>query len=386
MRPGGPLRLRLSSLAATSVLVTGAFASIFQGSAAQAQTPGEKYDIVDELIDAFQTEAGQKFTKQFTKGQPQVFDDPEGDYIHPTGQKPGYTPKSVDIVEAVKTGKAFPGADEPEFVKFLTDKNHGGPWCASNGFGTATDIRTFCDRNRTGNPDAFTSGVFVAGAKYWDTVPFPAPKGGGCEIGFWWLKQGGGPAFAGSPGLPNDPGKGMNSGLVLFWDGRGISELLSVRTSPDGKFRVAPTEAVGAIYKDQYAVFVPLQELGVLTRATYHIFCSTNQAARLDPKVSGGDILGPVNIDFNALATLIFTAVAPMPSASASGSAAPSESAPGGMAETGGGSNLRGLYWGLVIAGIVLFVAGLICCICCWIRRRDEDEFDEMPPERSLPG
>jgi hypothetical protein len=340
---------RLPVLIAASLLLGVALAP-----AGHAQTsPGQDYDIVDKLAEAFETEAGQQFTKQFLAGEAKVFTDPEGDFIHPTGPEPGFTPPYVDIREVIKTGKAMPGQDASEYDRFFSSDAKGGPWCDPNGFGSNPEIMTVCSPEWDGNPTPYRPGALVSGTVVEAPIPIETPPGG-CEVGFWTYTPSLGPAFRHSAGFPKDPADGMNAGLILRGNALGDWSMVSVRLNESGQFEPVPTRAVAAIYEDQVAIFKPLQELGNLTRAQYHVFCANGE--RTDPKTSGGDILGPVDVDLASLATVTFTGIAP-PKATTAPSAATEKPETPGAVPTGAKSNLP--YLSLIGTGIILFLAGL---------------------------
>jgi hypothetical protein len=363
MRPVPTQRPRFFAFLAVCLLVGTAISSFAPGAFAQA--PGEDYDIVKELNEAFQTEAGQKFTEQFTAGEAKVFTDPEGDFIHPRGPEPGFTPPYVDISEVVKTGRVFPGKDTTEFDRFFSSGPNGGPWCDKSGFGSNPDIQTVCSDDWDGKPTQYDDGALVVGAKVEASIPRETPSGG-CEIGFWTYTPSFGPAFKHSADFPKDPADGMNAGLIMRGTAQGNWSMANYRLGASGQFERQPSDAVAAIYQDQVAVIRPLDEVGDLTKAQYHVFCANGE--RTDPKVSGGDILGPVDVDLDSLASLTFTGVAP---ASPAESPAPSAQTEGPAALAPVGESDRTAMWGLVIAlGAALFLLGVFF----FLRSRGRDE------------
>jgi hypothetical protein len=297
----------------TVVLSIVVFLSLGQAGGLAQETPD--YDIIKVIVDSYAEMAGAlgglgvEYLEE--EDEPLVIDDPANNFEHSTGFSPQYTPGHVDMRQIVWTGILQP---TPETMGFFADRRHDGPWCGGRmRFAQNPDLFSMCAPGHDGTGEAFSDGAWVVGVTLADRVPKSPPAR--LEYVTWTFDPSGPEPFQAFESFPNDPADGMNGAIgAIFRPGEGWQTFALEYRGQEG-FQHKETDALAAVYGNQLAMFVPIEEIQSAQRVTYTAFGSNNRTNNyFFPQFSSQNRNGPMAFAFDTLPVANLSVSQPSPS------------------------------------------------------------------------
>lgn len=231
---------------------------------------------LEPIFDFFNSAQDQVFVAKIVKEPVETrgsTTDPEGDFEHPTGQTPGYTPDHIDIL-GTRTLVFDPGALE------LFTPTGDGFWAetgpnyveSANGDPFHTFTGDIAHDGSQYNGGTFLFGFTVA-------APPPVEVEGRCEYVVWINDVSRGPTFVHHPNFPGDPASGTNIafGLGINPEGQEISSNFTLELSKTGGFAPNPETDIRSFISDDYVgITVPRGAIGQLAGVNFYTFCAAS--------------------------------------------------------------------------------------------------------------
>lgn len=259
------------------------------------------------LIDAFESPEGQEFIARFTR-QPMPgvasIEDPIGDFVHSTGQEPGFTPDHLDITStwALELG---PG---PIDVFAPTDASR--IWAPTGALEVDPPnyepFHTFTGE-QAHDGSQYEDGALLFGFTLLETPPSDPP--GRCEYVVWINDLERGDTFVNNPNFPLDPAGGTNLAVGLALnptDGPGLQSGFAVELQESGGFApVFEADVRGFITPDYVGILAPAQLIGEIAAANFYTFCAEENFI-FEPEQSGADQTGLIEISAGDLGNVQF--------------------------------------------------------------------------------
>ena len=350
-----------------SVLICLCLALGFAALGAAAQT--EQPNPINEVLNFFKAPQNQTWTAQFLR-QPTpgtgMLEDPIGDFVHSSGDTPGFTPDHLDIVAA-----------------WLADVTDGGPlfgptdgtdtiWEQGSNELTLPDgspVRAYTYDGGTFDGSQFANGAYLFA---FDTRAMPpAVPPGRCEFVIWVNDTSRTDTFENMPAYPLDPAGGTNKafGIGLNPEGQGVPGTFALDLTDQGFF--APQTdwdvrgvMVGSDTTTSIGIFVPMDLVGALGGVNYYTFC-VREGSSFDAADTGSDQTGLIDLgpnDPGILAVSLVsttTTTATTTTTTTSTTTTTVAASPTTTTATTGTSEGGGFPWGLVLlGGVGLAIAG----------------------------
>jgi hypothetical protein len=348
----------------TVSIVFGLVLLLVTAAGVAAQT--EYANPVDKVLEFFNAPQNQEWTSQFLR-QPVpgtgTLDDPTGDFVHSSGDTPGFTPDHIDIVDAWTLnipdgGPLFGPTDGTDTI-----------WQQGSNELTLPDgspARTYTYDGGTFDGSQFATGAYLFG---FDTLAMPpAIPPGRCEYVVWINDTSRPDTFENLPAYPLDPAGGTNLafGIGLNPEGQGVPGTFTLDLTDQGSFAPRPDWDVrgvmlGSPTTAYVGIFVPMDLIGELGGVNFYTFC-VREGFSYDAADTGSDqtglvALGPddagiIGISLVSTTTTTTTTTAP-PTTTTSALVTTTT----GAAATG--ESEGGFPWGLVLlGGVILAIAG----------------------------
>jgi hypothetical protein len=264
---------------------------------------------LEVLIDAFEAPEGQDFAVRFTK-QPVPgagsFEDPFGDFVHSTGQDPGFTPDHLDITSAWAS-ELNPG---PIDLFGPTDANQ--VWAPTGALevhpANQDPFHTFTGE-QVHDGTQYEGGALLFGFTLADTPPADPP--GRCEYVVWINDIERDDTFVNNPNFPLDPAGGTNMAFGLALnpsDGPGLASGFALELQESGGFaRVFEADIRAFITPGYVGILAPARLVGELAAANFYSFCA-EEGFVFEPEVSGADQTGLTDVSGDDLGAVVFEA------------------------------------------------------------------------------
>ncbi|MFZ0493730.1 MAG: hypothetical protein WAM81_11100, partial [Acidimicrobiia bacterium] len=320
-------------------------------------------------LNFFKAPQNQTWTAQFLR-QPTpgtgMLEDPIGDFVHSSGDTPGFTPDHLDIVAA-----------------WLADVTDGGPlfgptdgtdtiWEQGSNELTLPDgspVRAYTYDGGTFDGSQFANGAYLFA---FDTRAMPpAVPPGRCEFVIWVNDTSRTDTFENMPAYPLDPAGGTNKafGIGLNPEGQGVPGTFALDLTDQGFF--APQTdwdvrgvMVGSDTTTSIGIFVPMDLVGALGGVNYYTFC-VREGSSFDAADTGSDQTGLIDLgpnDPGILAVSLVsttTTTATTTTTTTSTTTTTVAASPTTTTATTGTSEGGGFPWGLVLlGGVGLAIAG----------------------------
>jgi len=336
------------------------------GAAAQTEQPNP----VNEVLDFFKAPENQKWTTQFlrepTPGAGMV-EDPIGDFVHSSGDTPGFTPDHLDIVAAwlasVDDGGPLFGPTDGTDTIWMQGANElslpdGSP------------VRTYTYDGGTFDGSQFNNGAYLF---MLDTQAMPpAVPPGRCEFVAWVDDTSLPDTFENMPAYPLDPARGTNKafGIGLNPEGQGASGTFALELTDQGGF--APQTdwdvrgvMVGSDTTTSIGIFVPMDFVGALGAVNYYTFC-VREGFSYAAEDTGSDQTGLIDLGPNDPGMLSVSLVSTTTTTSTTSTTTTSTTttttaatSPTTTISSTGTSDEGGFPWELVLlGGVGLAIAG----------------------------
>ncbi len=279
------------------------FTLTLAATSAGAQQPVNPIDVI---IDAFNAPEGQEFTARFVK-QPtpgrSIVTDPPGDFVHSSGQTPGFTPDYIDIVNTWALNF------DPGPIDLFTATDQSQFWAATGSFHVEPpNYDPF---------DTFTGDEVHDGSQYQDgAILFgftlaatpPVMVKGRCEYVVWVHDLSRGPTFVNHSSFPDDPAGGTNIafGLGIDPEGKGLSSTfaLELNCKSGGFSPNLETDVRSFITPNYVGVTIPRNQIGELAGVNFYSFCA-EEGFGFDVDETGADQTSLIEMSFEDLGTLV---------------------------------------------------------------------------------
>ena len=252
---------------------------------------------LEVLIDAFESPEGQEFAARLIKdplpGTASI-EDPVGDFVHSTGQEPGFTPDHLDITSTWAL-ELDPGPIE---IFAPTDTNRIWAPTGSRQVDPPNHepFHTFTGE-QVHDGSQYGEGALLFGFTLVETPPSDPP--GRCEYVVWINDLERGDTFVNNPNFPLDPAGGTNLAVGLALnpsEGPGLPSGFAVELQESGGFAPVFGADIRAFITPGYVgILVPAQLIGELTAANFYTFCAEEDFF-FEPEVSGADQTGLIAI------------------------------------------------------------------------------------------
>jgi len=266
----------------------------------------QQVNPIDVIIDAFNAPEGQEFAARFVKLPTQgrsIVTDPPGDFVHSSGQTPGFTPDHIDIVNTWALNF------DPGPIDLFTATDQSQFWAATRSFQVEPpNYEPF---------DTFTGDEVHDGSQYQDgAILFgftlaatpPVKVKGRCEYVVWVHDLSRGPTFVNHSSFPDDPAGGTNIafGLGIDPEGQGLSSTFALElNSKSGGFSPnLETDVRSFITPNYVGVTVPRNQIGELAGVNFYSFC-VEEGFGFDVDDTGADQTGLLEVSFEDLGTLV---------------------------------------------------------------------------------
>ncbi|MEE8406670.1 MAG: hypothetical protein V3S32_05930 [Acidimicrobiia bacterium] len=288
---------RLSAV--TLTLFTLALAPTSVGAQQQANP-------IDVIIDAFNAPEGQEFTARFldqpTPGTSTVTD-PPGDFVHSSGQTPGFTPDHIDIVNTWTLNL------DPGPIDLFTATDQSQFWAPTGSFHVEPPgyepLDTFTG-DEVHDGSQYQDGAILFGFTLAATPPVKVE--GRCEYVVWVHDLSRGPTFVNHPSFPGDPAGDTNIafGLGIDPEGQGLSSTFALElNSKSGGFSPnLETDVRSFITPNYVGVTVPRNQIDELAGVNFYTFCA-EEGFGFDVEDTGADQTGLIEVSFEDLGTLV---------------------------------------------------------------------------------
>ncbi len=280
-----------------TVLVVALFAAVLAGPAAAQDQ--EVVNPLDVLIDAFDAPEGIEYVARLVTAPITGLStnpDPVGDFEHPTGQDPGFTPDHIDLTKTSSTNfDAGPLGDD---LFGSTDLN--GFWAPTGSFHVEPPnyepFHTFTGEE-IHDGSQYQDGAVLFGFTLAETPQLPVP--GRCEYVVWINDLSRGPTFINHPSFPGDPARGTNVafGLRINPEGEGVSSTFTFEYQEASGFtNNFETDVRSFITPNYVGITVPTSQLGEMAAINFYTFCMEKGTTSSDPAMSGADQTGLVDL------------------------------------------------------------------------------------------
>jgi hypothetical protein len=331
------------------------------GAAAQTEQPNP----INEVLDFFKAPQNQTWTAQFLRRPSPgagMLEDPIGDFVHSSGDTPGFTPDHLDIV-----------------VAWLANVTDGGPlfgptdgtdtiWEQGSNELTLPDgspVRAYTYDGGTFDGSQFANGAYLFA---FDTRAMPpAVPPGRCEFVVWVNDTSRTDTFENMPAYPLDPAGGTNKafGIGLNPEGQGVPGTFALDLTDQGFF--APQTdwdvrgvMVGSNTTTSIGIFVPMDLVGALGGVNYYTFC-VREGFSFDAADTGSDQTGLIDLGPNdpgiLAVSLVSTTTTTATTTTTSTTTTTVAASP--TTTTAPAGTQGGFPWGLVLlGGVGLAIAG----------------------------
>jgi len=254
-------------------------------------------DPLEVFIDALESPEGQEFVARFTKDPlPGVgsIEDPVGDFMHSTGEEPGFTPDHLDITNTWAL-ELNPG---PIDVFTPTDANR--VWAPRGALEVDPPnyepFHTFTGE-QAHDGSQYEGGSFLFGFTLVETPPADPP--GRCEYVVWINDLERGDTFVNNQNFPLDPAGGTNLAVGLGLnpsEGPGLASGFALELQESGGFAPVFEADIRAFITPGYVgIFAPAELIGDLAAVNFYTFCAEEDFV-FEPDVSGADQTGLIDI------------------------------------------------------------------------------------------
>ena len=225
-----------------------------------------------------------------------------GDFEHPTGEPPGYTPEHLDILQT------WAVEFDPGPIDLFGPTNENGFW-APTGPNEVMPPNFPPFYTYTGDIEhdgsQYDGGAILFGFFLADTPP--AEVRGRCEYVIWVNDSSRGPTFVNLSSFHGDPAAGSNVafGLGLNPEGLGLTSNFTLDLQEGSGFVPNFDVDVRSFVTPNYVgILVPKNEIGLLSGANFYTFC-VEDGFSFSPEDSGADQTGMIDMTFEDLGQLV---------------------------------------------------------------------------------
>ncbi|NIA25799.1 MAG: hypothetical protein GWP04_09565 [Gammaproteobacteria bacterium] len=352
----------------TSVVIVLGLLLAFAAAPVQAQTT--QPNPIDEVLQFFDAPENEQWTSRFlrepTPGKGQI-EDPTGDFVHSSGDEPGFTPDHIDITDA-----------------WAADLSPGGPlfgptdgtdtiWVPGPGYIETPDLPplyTFTNDMGTFDGSQFSDGAYLFGFDL-RAMPPPMPPGR-CEYVVWINDVSRPDTFENHPSYPLDPAGGTNMafGIGLSPEEEDLSGAFMLDLTDQGFFTTRPEYDIRGVIvglpepepsgaNTFVGIFVPKGAIGELGGANFYSFC-VREGFSFDAADTGSDQTGLIGLGFADMGQLevdLVSTVAPVETTTpvetitTATATTTTEATTTSTAAATTATTERGFPWGLVLLG-----------------------------------
>ena len=266
----------------------------------------QQVNPIDVILDAFSTPEGRRFTAQFLK-QPttgrSTVSDPVGDFVHSTGETPGFTPDHLDILDTWSL------EFDPGPIDFFTPTDQNQFWAPTGPYHVEPPnyepFHTFTG-DEVHDGSQYQDGAILFGFTLAATPPVEVK--GRCEYVVWIHDLSRGPTFVNHPAFPYDPAGGTNIafGLGINPEGQGLPSTfaLELDSKRGGFLPNFETDIRSFITPNYVGITVPRNQIGELAGVNFYSFC-VEEGFSFDADDSGADQTFLIEVTFEDLGTLV---------------------------------------------------------------------------------
>ena len=336
------------------------------GAAAQTEPPNP----INQVLDFFNAPQNQKWTSQFlrepTPGTGMV-EDPAGDFVHSSGDTPGFTPDHLDIVAA---WLASVTDDTPLFGPTNGTDTIWEQGSNELALPDGSPVRTYTLDSGTFDGSQYSNGAYVFTL---DTRAMPpAIPPGRCEFVVWVDDTSNPVTFENMPAYPLDPAGGTNKafGIGLNPENQGLPGTFALDLTDQGYFEPQTDwdvrgVMVGSDTTTSIGIFVPMDLVGALGGVNYYTFC-VREGFSYDAADTGSDQTGLIELgpdDPGILSVSLVSTTTTSTTTTTTTTTTPTTTtiavSPTTTAATTDTSNEGGFPWWLVLlGGLGLAIAG----------------------------
>ena len=221
-------------------------------------------------------------------------------FEHASGEKPGYTPDHIDILETSVLKLETGPINGPMAVFGSTSA--GGLWASGGSSRVETQnfgaIHTFTGDQVEHDGSQFGRAV-VFMITLVETPPTEVPAQ--CEYVVWINDISRGPTFVNHPALPRDPAGGTNIafGLRVHPQGEDVSSTFTLELNENSDFVSNPEIDVRAfITPNTVVIAVPWNPSREIAGVNFYTFCM-EQGFTFEPEMTGSDQTGLIEMTSN---------------------------------------------------------------------------------------